>query len=511
MISNLLEKITLEAEHADKAWGDSYPLFSNILNKYELKTGVEIGVAFGGHAEAILKLTQVAKLYGVDPYRNHDDYKDPMNLPQSEFEILYEYTKSRLAVFGDRIDVVRETSSRAAEIIKDQVDFVYIDALHTYEGVRDDLRLWLPKIRDGGVIGGHDYGHPSFPGVKNAVDEFFVRFGWEIRDEGEGVWWVEKKMLSVSFFMPAFNCEKTLKTSVMSIINGNISEGDEIVIVNDGSIDNTSNVIKDLDNEYPYVKYINHLTNKGGATARNTAIENCKNELLFCLDSDNILEKNSISRLKMHLIRNNADIVCFHEVCYFRDNIHNVTHKWIYHKSEFNLSDYLSTIKVPGASGNYMFTKESWGRAGGYPEFSGALDTWGFGFRQIATGSKMVVLPNSHYLHRYGYDSYWVRESKKGKISLTALQIVVPFLDMLRASDVNYMVSKKGRYSWFENIDRHPIRLNDKHFKLISSFADLFRNIIFRIKRLLKIKSINSINILKQTNNIVMSYFHYKK
>ena len=220
--------------------------------------------------------------------------------------------------------------------------------------------------------------------------------------------------------------------------------------------------------------------------ARNTAIENCKNKLLFCLDSDNILEKNSISRLKAHLISNNADVVCFHKVCYFRDNMHNVTHKWIYHKSEFSLSDYLSTIKVPGASGNYMFTKESWRRAGGYPEFSGALDTWGFGFRQIVTGSKMVVLPNSHYLHRYGYDSYWVRESKKGKISLTALQIVAPFLDMFRASDVNYMVSKKGRHSWFENVDRHPIRLKNNNYSLMLLFKrDIYKKINYKIRKLL--------------------------
>lgn len=40
---------------------------------------------------------------------------------------------------------------------------------------------------------------------------------------------------AISFFIPAYNCEKTLEESVQSIIEGNFSEGDELVLVNDGS------------------------------------------------------------------------------------------------------------------------------------------------------------------------------------------------------------------------------------------------------------------------------------
>lgn len=476
---DLLKKVTLEAESADKGWGVGYHLFSNILNKYDLKTGVEIGVTFGGHSEAILSLTKIEKLYGVDPYKNFDDYDDPMNLPQSEFDVLYEFTKNRLASFGKRFEIIRDVSSSAVTRVSSTVDFVYIDALHTYEGVRDDLINWFPKVRAGGVIGGHDYDHPNFPGVKKAIDEFFSRFDWEIHVEGHGVWWVEKKTLSINFFIPAFNCERTLEESILSIINGNLSEGDEIVIVNDCSTDNTSDIIAKLQDKYSYIKCINHNRNKGGAAARNTAIENCKNELLFCLDSDNVLEKNSISRLKEHLINNNADVASFQKLYYFTGNIQNITHEWVFHRNEYTLADCLSTIKFPGASGNYMFTKKSWEKSGGYPEFAGALDAWGLGFRQVATGSKMVVLPNSYYFHRHGHDSYWVRESKRGKVSLSALQIVIPFIDLFKNSDVQYITSEKGRHSWFENVDNHPIRLkNEKmpslaYIKYLASFEFL--------------------------------------
>jgi hypothetical protein len=109
-----------------------------------------------------------------------------------------------------------------------------------------------------------------------------------------------------------------------------------------------------------------------------------------------------------------------------------------------------------------MFTKESWERANGYPEFAGALDTWGFGFWQVATGSKMICMPDFYYFHRYGHESYWVRQAKKGNISLTALQIILPFLYLFNERDVDYIMSRRGRYTWFDNLGQRPIRLKTK-------------------------------------------------
>jgi len=54
------------------------------------------------------------------------------------------------------------------------LDFVFIDAMHTYEAVKEDIRAWFPKIRSGGIVAGHDY---SWDGVKKAVDEFELSSG----------------------------------------------------------------------------------------------------------------------------------------------------------------------------------------------------------------------------------------------------------------------------------------------------------------------------------------------
>lgn len=73
------------------------------------------------------------------------------------------------------------------------IDLAFIDANHDYEAVKADIEAWLPKVRDGGILCGHDYGPMAqaagkemFPGVRRAVDE---AFGREVRHHiGTSIW-----------------------------------------------------------------------------------------------------------------------------------------------------------------------------------------------------------------------------------------------------------------------------------------------------------------------------------
>jgi len=194
----LTQEIKQMAKEADQSWGGAYGLFGKIIEQKNLKIGAEIGVAFGGHAESLLKISTIEKLYGIDPYLHMANYQDPMNLPQAQFDVLYEFTLERLKSYKDRYQHIRTLSKEAVTQIAEQIEFVYIDADHSYQGVWSDLCTWFPKVKIGGIIGGHDYNHVNFPGVKQAVDEFFAKFHWEIHTEGEGVWWVEKSIFKAS-------------------------------------------------------------------------------------------------------------------------------------------------------------------------------------------------------------------------------------------------------------------------------------------------------------------------
>ena len=59
----------------------------------------------------------------------------------------------------------------AADYEDASIDFVWIDGNHDYEAVIDDINSWLPKLKTGGWMGGHDYNHPGHPVVKQACDE----------------------------------------------------------------------------------------------------------------------------------------------------------------------------------------------------------------------------------------------------------------------------------------------------------------------------------------------------
>lgn len=80
----------------------------------------------------------------------------------------------RRAGVEDVIRPLRMPSDQAASLFEDgTLDFVFLDADHGYEAVRRDLQAWFPKIKRRGVLGGHDYLHADFPGVRRAADEFF--------------------------------------------------------------------------------------------------------------------------------------------------------------------------------------------------------------------------------------------------------------------------------------------------------------------------------------------------
>ena len=68
---------------------------------------------------------------------------------------------------------IRDTSIEAAINFENSFfDFIYLDAIHLYENVKEDISVWLPKLKHGGVFAGDDCNH-KFPGVEKAVKEIF--------------------------------------------------------------------------------------------------------------------------------------------------------------------------------------------------------------------------------------------------------------------------------------------------------------------------------------------------
>lgn len=265
------------------------------------------------------------------------------------------------------------------------------------------------------------------------------------------------KNSKISFVIPAYNCADTLDKSVESIINGNLEDGDEIIIVNDGSTDDTLSVIEKIQGKFPFIKIMVNKENIGCPATRNVGINAAKNELIFNLDSDNILAKNSVRELKKHLVSEGADVAAFSDYYYFKGNVKKITHKWLCNPGILTLADLLAGHINPGPGGNFLYTKSSWQKIGGYWEYGKGLhEAWGFTLKQIASGSKFVVLPNSFYYHRHGTDSLFVRESKKSnEMNLIATRMIMNFKDMLYPGETDYINNPDNK--WFSMLNERPI------------------------------------------------------
>lgn len=143
----------------------------------------EIGVASGDFSQDILAETQPAKLHLIDPWEHQEraDYaNDQANASTEEQERRFEAV---LARFRPQIDagivkVHRDYSEDAVIFFADgELDWIYVDGIHTADGVYNDLVLYAPKVGRDGFIVGHDYAnhaqaqHWNF-GVVEAVNRF---------------------------------------------------------------------------------------------------------------------------------------------------------------------------------------------------------------------------------------------------------------------------------------------------------------------------------------------------
>ena len=152
----------------------TYPKFySDIVNKYPSGSHfVEIGSWKGKSSSymvvEILNSNKNIKFDCVDTWHGSAEHGGVYSNNNTLYDIFTENMKS----LKEYHNPIRMSSVDASKMYKDaSLDFVFIDASHEYEHVKEDISCWLPKLKSGGTIAGHDY--PGWDGVKKSVDEKF--------------------------------------------------------------------------------------------------------------------------------------------------------------------------------------------------------------------------------------------------------------------------------------------------------------------------------------------------
>lgn len=93
---------------------------------------------------------------------------------------------------GSFYEALLGDSAKSAEAFADaRLSMVYIDADHSLDAVRKDVRAWWPKVQPGGILAGHDWNGEEYPGVVQAVTEFAAELGLPI--ENQGMTWLIRK------------------------------------------------------------------------------------------------------------------------------------------------------------------------------------------------------------------------------------------------------------------------------------------------------------------------------
>jgi predicted O-methyltransferase YrrM len=118
------------------------------------KNGVEIGVQQGLYSERLCQDIPGLTLYSIDCWRAHQGYREYVS--QKKLEAFYEEAVERLKPYDCHL--IREWSTEAANgFPKGSIDFCYIDANHDFANVVKDIAAWSPKVRNGGIVAGHDF------------------------------------------------------------------------------------------------------------------------------------------------------------------------------------------------------------------------------------------------------------------------------------------------------------------------------------------------------------------
>lgn len=136
--------------------------------------GLELGIL---RAESFCTLLQncpkIKTLYGVDSWKPYTDILlQPYSVSDKQQEMIkfIAYHNIKYSGYQHKAIILEKDSNQALSDIPDNhLDFIFLDAYMNYEQVKNDLTVWYPKVKPGGLFTGHDYNSVA---VQKGIEEF---------------------------------------------------------------------------------------------------------------------------------------------------------------------------------------------------------------------------------------------------------------------------------------------------------------------------------------------------
>lgn len=242
--------------------------------------------------------------------------------------------------------------------------------------------------------------------IKNAIDIacIFFDFGqisfllsYQIKDLilNQKLIRSQKNTDLVSIIIPTYNSHKYIKDTLTSLINQTHSYI-EILCIDDGSTDNTIQIIKDLEkNNDIHIKIIDQ-NNQGPSHARNRGIQLAKAEYILALDSDDQIAPDYIEKaLTTFQIEPNLSVVFTEAVFYGMENK-------IWATEDVRLPELFSRNFLNVTA---LFKKSAWRDAGGYDEKLPGYEDWDLWITLASKGHRFKLIPEPLFFYRFRSDS----------------------------------------------------------------------------------------------------------
>lgn len=154
-------------------------------------TGAEVGVCRGETSFTLLEQCKnIRMLYAIDAWKSYTDWIGVIDQPT--LDKFLNITESNLKEYEKRVTIMKMDSVEASSTFGDHtLSFVFIDGDHSYEGVLKDLNAYYSKVKDGGIVSGHDWNMSS---VSSAINDFVKQnsLSVEIKYGENNLWyWVK--------------------------------------------------------------------------------------------------------------------------------------------------------------------------------------------------------------------------------------------------------------------------------------------------------------------------------
>ena len=158
-------------------------------------------------------------------------------------------------------------------------------------------------------------------------------------------------MLKLSFVIPVYNVEKYIGRCLESCLNQDLTAEDyEIVVVNDGTPDNSVAVVEKYQRQHPHIRLVNRV-NGGLSAARNTGLSDAKGEYVWFVDSDDHIEPNCARALVEQARRDHLDVLCFNLKLEYPDGLTKDYH--VSHDTDgkiYSGQEFITSVGMPPAT-----------------------------------------------------------------------------------------------------------------------------------------------------------------